>query len=84
MQPADYIEANRKMWNETADIHVQGYAAKLFDSIKAPDFSTFDAIEKRIFAHIGLKDKAVIQLGCNNGRELISIITKVSHGVIIY
>jgi SAM-dependent methyltransferase len=73
MQPDDYIEANRKMWNETADVHAQGYVVQLLEQVKAPDFNTFDAIEKRLFAHIGLAGKAVIQLGCNNGRELISV-----------
>jgi ubiquinone/menaquinone biosynthesis C-methylase UbiE len=73
MQPEDYIEANRKMWNETAEIHAQGYVTELRERVKAPDFSTFDPVEKRIFAQIDLKDKAVIQLGCNNGRELISV-----------
>jgi ubiquinone/menaquinone biosynthesis C-methylase UbiE len=73
MHPSDYIEANRKMWNETADIHAQGYVTELLERVMAPNFSTFDDIEKRIFAQIGLKDKAVIQLGCNNGRELISV-----------
>lgn len=28
MQPGDFIEANRRMWNETADIHAQGYVAR--------------------------------------------------------
>ena len=73
MQPNDFIEANRNMWNETADIHAQVHGSKLLERVKAPDFSTFDEIETRIFAEIGLKDKAVIQLGCNNGRELISV-----------
>jgi hypothetical protein len=73
MQPNDFIEANRKMWNETADIHAQVHGSNLLERVKAPDFSTFDEIETRIFAEIGLTDKAVIQLGCNNGRELISV-----------
>jgi SAM-dependent methyltransferase len=73
MQPDDYIQANREMWNETADVHARGYVAELQERIKAPDFSTFDEVEKRIFAQIGLKRKAVVQLGCNNGRELISV-----------
>ena len=73
MQNDDYVEANRRMWNETADIHAKGYVTGLVEHIKAPDFSTFDEVEKRIFAKIGLKDKAVIQLCCNNGRELISV-----------
>jgi SAM-dependent methyltransferase len=73
MELGDYIEANRRMWNATAKIHAQSHGARLLERITASDFSTFDAVEKRIFAQIGLKDKAVIQLGCNNGRELISV-----------
>ena len=73
MQPNDYIEANRSMWNETADVHAQGYVSQLLERIKDPDFRTFDDVEKRIFAHMGLDGKAVIQLCCNNGRELISV-----------
>jgi ubiquinone/menaquinone biosynthesis C-methylase UbiE len=69
----DYIEANRRMWNETAGIHEQGYVEGLLERVQAPDFCTFDEVEKRIFAQIGLTGKAVVQLCCNNGRELISV-----------
>jgi SAM-dependent methyltransferase len=72
MQRDDYIEANRQMWNETAAIHAR-VRAGLAQRIQSPDFSTFDDVEKRIFSEIGLKNKAVIQLACNNGRELISV-----------
>ena len=37
MQPSDFIEANRKMWNETADIHAQVHGSKLLERVKAPD-----------------------------------------------
>ena len=73
MQSNDYTEANRAMWNETADIHAQAYVAELFERVKSRTYNRFDEIEKQIFADIGLQDKAVIQLGCNNGRELISV-----------
>lgn len=73
MEPNDYIEANRIMWNETADVHALGYVTELQKAIQAPNFSTFDEVEKRLFAQIELSGKAVIQLGCNNGRELISV-----------
>lgn len=73
MQPVDFIEANRKMWNETASIHATSFGAQLSERVKAPDFSTFDQVERRIFGQIDLRGKAVIQLGCNNGRELISV-----------
>jgi len=67
-----YIEANRDMWNETADVHAAGYVQDLLKRVAAADFTTFDEYEKAIFADIGLQGKAVAQLSCNNGRELIS------------
>jgi ubiquinone/menaquinone biosynthesis C-methylase UbiE len=67
-----YAEANREMWNQTADVHAKAKLEGLLESIKSPDFTTFDEVEKTIFEKIGLKDKAVIQLSCNNARELIS------------
>lgn len=73
MQRDDYIEANRRMWNETADIRDSAYFARLAERVQAPDFSTFDEVEKRFFERINLPGKAVIQLCCNNGRELISV-----------
>ncbi len=68
----DYSETNREMWNQTADVHAKAKLEGLLESVKSPDFTTFDEIEKTIFEKIGLKDKAVIQLSCNNARELIS------------
>src|SRR5512135_1037216 len=73
MQRDDYTEANRRRWNETAAIHAKARAGSLAERIKALDFSTFDEVEKRIFGQIGLEGKAVIQLCCNNGREIISV-----------
>jgi SAM-dependent methyltransferase len=69
----DYTEANRRMWNETAAIHARAYVNDLLTRIAAPDFTTFDIVEQRLFAQIGLDGKAVIQLCCNNGRELIAV-----------
>ena len=73
MKRNDYTETNRRMWNETADVHAKAYVDRLFDAIAAPDFSTFDEVEKQLFARVCLAGKAVAQLGCNNGRELISV-----------
>ncbi len=73
MQRDDYTEANRRMWNETAGIHASGYDEAFLQRLKSPGFSTFDDVEKGIFAELGLASKAVIQLACNNGRELISV-----------
>lgn len=67
------IAANRATWNETADVHAAGYVQSLKQRIAAPDFTTFDEVEKRIFSQIKLPGKDVVQLSCNNGRELIAV-----------
>lgn len=69
----DYTQVNRVMWNETAAIHQNGYVQQLISHIHDPNFSTFDKIEEQFFAEIDLCNKAVAQLACNNGRELISV-----------
>ena len=73
MQRDEYIEANRRSWNERAGIHGNLHLSQLEQRIQSPDFNTFDDVEQRLFAAIRLKDKAVIQLCCNNGRELLSV-----------
>lgn len=54
MEQNESIEANRRMGNETADVHAQVHVDGLAARIQAPDSSTFDEIEKRLFADIGL------------------------------
>jgi len=69
----DYTQINRNMWNETAAVRQTNYVDDLLKRIKAPDFTTFDEIEKRIFQQINLPGKDVAQLSCNNARELIAV-----------
>ena len=71
--PDHYTEANRKMWNLTAGIHYKSYVEGLMTMIADPAYSTLDAVEKEVFNRIGLAGKDVVQLACNNGRELISL-----------
>ena len=61
------------MWNQTADVYNAEGFSKLLSIIGQPEFTTFDEVERRVFSGIGLKDKDVAQLGCNNGRELVSV-----------
>ena len=73
MEKDAYISANRGMWNQTAEVYeAEGFGA-LLQAVRRSDFSTFDKVERRIFAEVDLTGKDVIQLGCNNGRELISV-----------
>jgi len=69
----DYTQANRCMWNETADVHQKNYVEDLLKRIKDPDYTTFDDVEKRVFSQIDLTGKDVAQLSCNNARELIAV-----------
>lgn len=73
MDEQDYIEANRKQWNSRAPWHDKAKGEELRQRIQSPDFCTFDEVEKRLFAEIGLAGKAVVQLACNNGQELIAV-----------
>lgn len=73
MNQTDYTEANRGMWNETADIHRDFRGDSLLEHVKSPDFSTFKDVEKEILNKIGLAGKNVVQLACNNGREILSV-----------
>ena len=67
------ISANKQSWNETASVHAATYVEDLKRRIAAPDFTTFDEIEQKIFAELGLDSKDVAQLSCNNARELIAV-----------
>ena len=73
MQSRDYIDANRRAWNQVAPIHARANLERLLRGFAQPGFSVLDAVETAKLAEIGVAGKAVAQLACNNGRELLSI-----------
>lgn len=73
MKNGEYIGANRIMWNRTAEVYRNEGFSRLLEEVRRVDFTTFDKVERRVFTAIGLEGKDVAQLGCNNGRELISV-----------
>lgn len=73
MATGKYVQANHEMWNRTADVYRNEGFAKFLSKISQPDLTTFDEVERQIFSTNGLAGKDVAQLGCNNGRELISV-----------
>jgi SAM-dependent methyltransferase len=73
MQHTDYTQANRRAWNEVAPIHAQYRFEELLAGFQQPGYSTLDSIITEILMGIGLAGKSVVQLPCNNGRELLSI-----------
>ena len=68
-----YIEANRRAWNQVAPLHAAVNQERLLQSFRQPDFSVLDEYETAKLHAIGVAGKSVAQLGCNNGRELLSI-----------
>ena len=73
MDRNDYTAANRLAWNEAAPIHKKLKFEQLIDHFRQPGYSCLDAIETAQFHEIGLANTAVAQIGCNNGRELLSV-----------
>lgn len=66
--------ANRAAWDASAKYHRDGARwTELRDGFRQPGFSVLDAVEREVLARVGVAAKAVAQLGCNNGRELLSV-----------
>jgi len=68
------IEANRKAWNEALPYHRRGRRIDLHKEFARSGFSVLDDIITAKLKEIGLDGKAVVQLCCNNGRELLSLV----------
>ncbi|MBC8995379.1 MULTISPECIES: class I SAM-dependent methyltransferase [unclassified Pseudomonas] len=68
------IESNRQAWNDSARHHQDSpdWQALLSDVAQA-DFSCLDDTLRGLLEEVGVDGKDVIQLGCNNGRESLSL-----------
>ena len=68
------VASNRDAWNASASLHraSDGWNA-LIESVASAGFSCLDSTLTSLLNRVDLHDKAVIQLGCNNGRESISL-----------
>lgn len=79
MQQSDYIQANQNMWQHTAQIYRRDSFEAYLEKFRQPDFTVFDAQEQALFEqlerehHFTISQKDIIQLGCNNGREIVSL-----------
>jgi SAM-dependent methyltransferase len=68
------IAANKAAWDATAPHHRNNAAWRaLAAGFATPGYSCFDAVMHEVLTEIGLSDKAVAQICCNNGRETISL-----------
>lgn len=65
--------ANLAAWDEAAPLHRQHNQATLLAEFSQPGHSCLDAVETAVLEKLGVAGKAVAQLCCNNGRELLSV-----------
>ncbi|MDC7124706.1 MAG: class I SAM-dependent methyltransferase [Spirochaetales bacterium] len=74
MNIKEYTEANRAAWNEVIPIHRKSSKKNLKTEFSKKGFSVLDNIETPILLNIGIKNRKIAQLCCNDGRELLSMI----------
>ncbi|MGB8813324.1 MAG: class I SAM-dependent methyltransferase [Paracoccaceae bacterium] len=71
---ATYTAANRAAWDASAPIHAAGDGwATLRTKFAIPGYSVLDKTLTDTFNSLNPKGKRVVQIGCNNGRELLSM-----------
>ena len=69
----EYTEANRIAWDEAASRHAAHNNAELFNAVAAVDYVSFEGEILATLQRVGVDGKHVIQLGCNNARETLSL-----------
>lgn len=70
----DYTASNRAAWDASAAAHEQGAAWQaLIRDVAKPGFCVLDATLTDTLTQIGVKGRRTVQIGCNNGRELLSL-----------
>ena len=68
-----YTQANREAWNKVMPLHQEAARAKWDNAFMQPGFVCMDEVELGLLRKMGIKDKAVAHLCCNNGVELLSL-----------
>ncbi len=68
-----YTDANRIAWNEAMPYHQKAKAGKFYEAFKKAGYSCLDETVTRKLKEIGLPGKETAQIGCNDGRELLSL-----------
>lgn len=68
-------EANRLAWNASAHLHrASGEWQRQLSGFADPSFSTFDPTVAGALTSNGVKGARAVQIGCNNGRETLSML----------
>lgn len=69
----EYTRANRIAWNEAAARHAAHNNASLFEGFRDPEFVTLKRDILDALLEVGIADKHVAHLCCNNGSETLSL-----------
>ncbi len=69
-----FTEANKAAWDASAPLHGQGPAwDALLQAAGQPGFSVLDACLTQTLTELNIAGCSAVQVGCNNGRELLSL-----------
>ena len=73
MEIKKYTEANRVAWNEATPYHMKAKKDEWYGAFARPGYSCLDEVVTGVLNDMDISGKDIAQLGCNNGRELISL-----------
>lgn len=69
----EFTDANRAAWDEAAPVHARSNQTRLLERFSTPGYCALDDHCLDRLSEIGFTGKSIAQLGCNNGRELLSL-----------
>ncbi|MCZ4281017.1 class I SAM-dependent methyltransferase [Kiloniella laminariae] len=68
-----YTEANRESWDEAAPKHRAANQEQLLQDVQQRDFNPLADYLQESLALVGVKNKKIIQLCCNNGKDVLAV-----------
>lgn len=68
-----YVTANRAAWNEVAPRHAARNQARLIELFRAGGYNHLEDAAQDMIRQTGITGKSVVQIGCNNGIDLLSV-----------
>ena len=70
-----YIEGNKAAWEEAFENRDASWGADIPERIRTEEYPFFNEETKAVLKKIGTEGKVIGQFCCNNGRELLSLVS---------
>lgn len=70
-----YIEGNKEAWEEAFENRTASWGADITDRVRSEDYPFFTAEMKEELEKTGTEGAVIGQFCCNNGRELLSLVS---------